>query len=177
MRVCPLCGHRTELSTCPSDGLVTLDEAVLAPKDPLVDHIIAGKYRIVDHLGSGGMGSVDLARHIGTGGEIALKVMIPDRASRPTTIKRFRLEAQNADALRHANTLRMLDFGADDELMFLVTEFLEGESLLSLSRREGEIEWRRACRIARQVLMALWEADEHPRRIVHRDIKPANILV
>ncbi len=177
MRVCPQCGHRSEQLTCPNDGLVTLDEAVLAPSDPLMGRIVAAKYRIEAHLGSGGMGSVYRARHIETGGEVALKVMIPDRASRPVAIKRFSLEAQNAAALRHANTVRVLDFGADDDLMFLVMEFLEGESLQALIKRERRLEWRRASRIARQVLMALWEAHEHSRRIVHRDIKPANILI
>ena len=156
---------------------MTLDEAVLTANDPLLGRIVAAKYRIEAHLGSGGMGSVYRARHIETGGEVALKVMIPDRATRPTAIKRFSLEAQNAAALRHANTVRVLDFGADDDLMFLVMEFLEGESLQSLIKREQQLDWRRASRIGRQVLMALWEAHEHSRRIVHRDIKPANVLV
>ncbi|MCB9738024.1 MAG: protein kinase [Deltaproteobacteria bacterium] len=177
MRVCPDCGLRTESETCPNDGLVTIDEAMLEARDPLLGKLIAGKYRIESHIGAGGMGSVYRARHLETGGPVAIKVMVPDRSSRPTAIKRFALEAQNAAALRHAHTVRVLDFGTADEVMFLAMEFLEGESLHALLERERRLPWKRATKMVRQVLLALWEAHEHPRRIVHRDIKPANILV
>ncbi|MEY3012981.1 MAG: hypothetical protein RIT45_1716 [Pseudomonadota bacterium] len=150
---------------------------MLEARDPLIGRVVANKYRIESHIGAGGMGSVYRARHVETGGPVAIKVMIPDRQSRPTAIKRFALEAQNAAALRHAHAVRVLDFGTDDDVMFLAMEFLEGESLHAVLEREGRLPWKRAVAMVRQVLLALWEAHEHPRRIVHRDIKPANILV
>ena len=177
MRVCPQCGTRTPAATCPIDGLVTLNEAVLETSDPLIGRLVGGKYKVERHLGSGGMGAVYAARHVETGGLVAVKVLIPDRANRPMAIKRFSLEAQNAAALRHANTVRVLDFGADEDLLFLVMEFLEGRSLQDHLDRYGALDWQRAARIARQVLLALWEAHEHSRRIVHRDIKGANIFL
>lgn len=93
MRVCPDCGLRTESETCPNDGLVTIDESMLEARDPLLGKVIAGKYRVESHIGAGGMGSVYRARHLETGGPVAIKVMVPDRSSRPTAIKRFALEA------------------------------------------------------------------------------------
>ncbi len=177
MRVCPQCGTRTPAAICPIDGLVTLHEAVLETSDPMIGRLVGGKYQVERHLGSGGMGAVYAARHVETGGLVAVKVLIPDRASRPTAIKRFSLEAQNAAALRHANTVRVLDFGADEDLLFLVMEFLEGQSLQDHLDRHGAVPWQRAARIIRQVLLALWEAHEHARRIVHRDIKAANIFL
>lgn len=177
MRICPECGTRTDAKVCPKDGLITLDEAVFEHENPLIGRKVADKYEILAEIGAGGMGSVYRARHAETGGFVAVKVMAPDRADRPTAIKRFHLEAQNAAVLRHANTVRVLDFGVDDDLLYLVMEYLAGEPLSAVLKREGKLPWPRAAHIGRQVLKAIWEAHEHPRRIVHRDIKPANVFL
>lgn len=175
MRVCPGCGERTEAEKCPNDGLITMDEQLLQRGDPLIGTAI-GKYEIVDKLGGGGMGAVYRARHTATGGLAALKVMRPQIADSADAIKRFHLEAQNAAALHSMHTVRVLDFGAQDDLLYLVMEYLQGESL-DVTLRSGPLPWRRAVEIARQVCESLWEAHTHARRIVHRDIKPPNILL
>jgi len=143
--------------------------------DPAHGLVIAGKYEVVRYLGSGGMGTVYEARHRETGGRVALKLM--STLDDPARTRRFRLEAELAASLSHSNTIRVMDFGDDAGRLFLAMEFVDGESLQELVAREGALPWRRAAHIVRQVLKALWEAHEHPRRIVHRDIKPANIML
>jgi len=145
--------------------------------DPLLGREVAGKYRIVKRLGSGGMGAVYQARHLETGGDVALKVLHGTALGDESAIRRFRLEAQNAAALRHVNTIRVIDFGVDAGLFYLVLEYLDGRPLADLLLSEGPLPWRRAVHITRQVLKSLWEAHEHEKRIVHRDIKPGNIYV
>lgn len=177
MRVCPECGTQTESKVCPKDGLRTIGEDVLAPQDQLIGRTVAQRYTVESAIGKGGMGAVYRARHEETGGLVALKVLHRDRAGSPEAIKRFHLEAQNAAVLRHSNTVRILDFGVDAQLMYLVMEYLHGETLGERLKRVGALPWQAAADIARQVLSALWEAHEHERRIVHRDIKPANIFL
>jgi len=141
-------------------------EAKPAPRPGTV---IANRYRLVEELGRGGMGSVFRAEHVQTGGFVAVKLLHSDANS-----VRFELEARNAAALSHPNTVRIIDYGDDAGLRYLVMEFLQGRALSDLFA-EGPLPWERVIRITTQVLKALWEA--HDLGIVHRDIKPANILV
>ncbi|MFO0750728.1 MAG: serine/threonine-protein kinase [Myxococcota bacterium] len=71
-------------------------------------------------------------------------------------VRRFQLEAQNAAALRHSNTIRVTDFGVDEGLLYLVMEYLEGKPLSDLLRDGGPMEWQRAAHIVRQILKSLW---------------------
>ncbi len=146
-------------------------------KDPFVGRVIGAKYEVVRRLGTGGMGAVYKARHLQTGGDIALKFLHGTAAADEAAVRRFQVEAQNAAALRHANTIRVTDFGVDDGTFYLTMEYLEGRSLAEIVAEDGPLPWPRVVRMARQILKALWEAHEHPRRIIHRDIKPANIFV
>ena len=149
----------------------------MAGADSFIGRKIAGKYEILARLGVGGMGAVYRARHANTGGDVAVKVLHGTAAFDQGMIRRFQLEAQNAAALRHSNTIRINDFGVDDGVFYLVMEYLDGRSLAEVVRDDGPLPWRRAVHILRQVLKSLWEAHEHERRIVHRDIKPANIFL
>jgi len=149
----------------------------LVTKDPFLGRVIAGKYEILKRLGAGGMGAVYHARHKQTGGDCAIKFLHGTAIGDESAVKRFQLEAQNAAALRHTNTIRVTDFGVDEGLLYLVMEYLEGASLADVIQRDGPMPWRRAVHILRQVLKSLWEAHEHARRIIHRDIKPANIFL
>ncbi|PIE17238.1 MAG: hypothetical protein CSA66_06300 [Proteobacteria bacterium] len=123
------------------------------------------------------MGAVYRARHCQTGGDVAVKFLHGTAALDSNMIKRFQLEAQNAAALRHTNTIRVTDFGVDDGTFYLVMEYLDGRPLSDVIRDQGPLPWRRAAHIAAQVLKSLWEAHEHGRQIIHRDIKPANIVL
>ncbi len=143
MRVCPGCGIETSAERCPTDGLVTLDAALLERKDPFLGRTIAGRYVVESHLGSGGMGAVYRARHRETGGMVALQVMRRDGGEDSDAVKRFSLEAQNAAVLSSAHSVRVLDFGADDETLFLVMELLDGEPL-DVRLRRGALHFMRA---------------------------------
>ena len=145
--------------------------------DPFIGRELSGKYRVTKRLGAGGMGAVYKATHLATGGDVAIKFLHGTALGDDNAIRRFQLEAQNVAALRHANTVRVIDFGIDNATLFLVMEYLEGQSLAELLARDGALPWRRTVHIVRQVLKSLWEAHEHPKRIIHRDIKPANIFV
>lgn len=136
--------------------------------------IVAERYRLLRKLGSGGMGVIWLAEDGDK--EVALKIMRREMATRASARKRFRLEALNAAALDHANTVRVFDHGEDNKLLYIVMEYLEGRALNEVIA-QGALPWRPAAQIARQVLSALQEAHEHARRIIHRDIKPSNILL
>ena len=147
------------------------------PTDPFIGREIAGKYRVVCRLGAGGMGAVYKAQHLTTGGDVALKFLHGTAVGDENAIRRFQLEAQNVAALRHANTVRVVDFGVDQSTLYLVMEYLDGHPLSDVLMRAGPLPWPRAVHLLRQTLKSLWEAHEHPKRIIHRDIKPANIFV
>src|SRR6516162_7639441 len=88
-----------------------------------------GKYRILERIGSGGMGIVYLGEHKLMGNRVAIKVLPLALASHPWFIKRFYREAQAVAALNHPNIVRAHDIGQDDKLHFLVMEFVDGSSL------------------------------------------------
>ena len=145
--------------------------------DPLSGLLVGERYRIEEAIGKGGYGAVYRARHTETGGLVAVKFLCSEIRLHKSAVRRFYLEAQNAAALSHPNTIRVTDFGADGNLLFYAMEYLEGRSLADLLSDPGRLHWRRGLRIIAQTLSALCAAHEHPRRIVHRDVKPANIMV
>jgi serine/threonine-protein kinase len=180
MRVCPRCHSRTDTPRCPIDGCATTDEGTPTSSDSLLHRVVAEKYRIIRHIGSGGVGSVYHATHVQTLGDVAVKVLKTDISCDPKAAQRFELEAKNAAALRHPNTVRVLDFGEDAQSgsLYLVMELIEGTPLSRVLRDAGgQMPWRRAVKIVAQVLKSLREAHEHLLRIVHRDIKPQNIML
>jgi len=150
---------------------------MVSVKDPFIGRVIADKYEILSRLGAGGMGAVYRARHRQTGGDVAIKFLHGTALVVDSAVKRFELEARNAAQLRHANTIRVMDFGVDESVFYLAMEYVAGRPLSEVILKEGAMSWRRAVPIARQILKSLWEAHEHERRIVHRDIKPANIML
>lgn len=145
--------------------------------DHLIGRLISGKYAVKERLGSGGMGAVYRARHEATGGNVAIKFLHGTAALDDHAVKRFQLEAQNAAQLRSTHTIRVIDFGVDEGVFYLVMEHLDGRPLNTVLSEEGPLPWPRVVHIARQLLKSLWEAHEHGRQIVHRDIKPANIML
>ncbi|MCA9517819.1 MAG: protein kinase, partial [Myxococcales bacterium] len=134
--------------------------------DKLIGRLIAGKYAVKERLGSGGMGAVYRARHEATGGDVAIKFLHGTAALDDHAVKRFQLEAQNAAQLRSTHTIRVVDFGVDDGVFYLVMEYLAGRPLNVVIRDDGPLPWPRVVHIARQVLKSLWEAHEHGRQIV-----------
>ena len=181
-RRCPLCGASTGESRCPVDGMATLvSRPPKADLDALTPGtLIGGKYKIIKQIGRGGFGSVFRCQHIGTGQDVALKVLSLPGGENDVVFQRFFLEARSTAGLGHPNTLRVFDFGQDaNGACFLVMELLDGRTLADelrdrLRRNEVFTELE-ALAIADAVLRSLAEA--HEKGLIHRDIKPHNIFL
>jgi len=148
--------------------------ASVEPSDPEIGTVIADRYRIVELLGEGGMGSVYRAEHLQLAKPVAIKLLRPEISSRKDSDARFQREALAGARLQHPNVVGVIDFGnRDDGSLFLVMELLEGESLRDVLERTPRLPWQRAVHIARQVLRGL--AHAHDQGVIHRDLKPENI--
>ncbi len=147
------------------------------PKEPrFIGSVFAGRYRIEGLVGRGGMGAVYRATQVGVNRPVAVKILRPELASKPSIVKRFKQEAKAIASLHHRNIVAIEDYGqAKNGSMFLVMELLEGESLTDIIRRDAPLQWPRIRLLVRQVIDALTEA--HSAGIVHRDLKPDNIFV
>jgi len=133
------------------------------------------KYKILDQIGSGGMGRVFKAEHTTLGRIVALKVLPRPRASRPGAIERFKREARASAQLDHPHIVHTYDVGQDHQVHFITMEYVEGETVFQHVKAHGTLPSRRALQIAAQVAQGLSHA--WARNIVHRDIKPGNVLL
>ncbi|MEL6181626.1 MAG: protein kinase, partial [Myxococcota bacterium] len=122
------------------------------------------------------MGSVYLADHTRTGGQLAVKLIHNSLLASPKAAQRFELEARHTASLNHPNIVRVFDYGCDQNLLYQAMEYVPGISLAA-AITAGRLPWKRVVRIVEQVLTALQAAHEHERCLIHRDIKPANILL
>lgn len=136
--------------------------------------LIAGRYETGEVLGRGGMGEVRAARDLRLGRDVAVKVLSPEVASRPTMRERFEAEAKAAARLNHPNVVAVYDSGVDEGVPFLVMERLPGPTLAD-EMAKGQVGVERAKAVACDVLAALGAA--HRAGVVHRDMKPGNVLL
>ncbi|MCI0377146.1 MAG: protein kinase [Gemmataceae bacterium] len=137
--------------------------------------VIAGKYRLLERLGTGGMGSVYLCEHVLMGRRVALKVLPLAQAEDPAMLARFYREAKAVARLDHPNIVRAHDIDREDKLHFLVLEFVDGVNLHDFVRKNGVLSPARAADYIRQAALGLQHA--HEAGLVHRDIKPGNLLL
>jgi serine/threonine-protein kinase len=173
-KICPQCGTEYETGDrfCPKDG------TSLRPKaagDPLIGRVIAERYLILARIGEGGMGRVYLAEHVKMTRQCAIKVMNPSLVTDTESLQRFAREASNAARILHPNVAAVFDYGEADKIVYLVMEYVDGESLSTIILRDGPLDPRRAIDIARQVADGLSAA--HELGIVHRDLKPDNVIL
>ncbi len=133
-----------------------------------------GHYRIVSPLGRGGMGEVYLGEDTALGRKVALKVLPAQFTSDRERLRRFEQEARVVSALNHPNIITIHEIGRVNGTHYLVTEYVEGETLREQIGREP-LTLSHALDIAAQVASAL--AAAHAAGIAHRDIKPENIMV
>lgn len=141
-----------------------------------VPQFIAGRFRIEREIGTGGMGTVYLATHLGLERPVAVKIIRREFAGDADVADRFLREARTMAKLRHPNAAMIFDAGnLPDGRHFIVMEFVEGETLSQALAREGRFSATRAVDIATQICDVLEEA--HRLGIVHRDLKPSNILL
>ena len=138
------------------------------------DKLIAGKYRIIEEIGHGGMGVVYKAEDLKLKRCVALKFLPPHLMDSPDLKERFLIEAQAAAALSHPNICTIYEVGESEDRPYIAMEFVEGETLRDRIRK-GPLEPGEAVGLVDQVAAGLSEA--HGKDIIHRDIKSANIMV
>ena len=142
----------------------------------LIGKIFDSRYQITGLIGRGGMGVVYKAVHIAMNQVVALKVLSRAMTGDDTQVQRFYQEARASSRLKHPNTIRVFDFGrAEEGHLYIAMEFLEGDTLTNILKKEGSLPARRALNIAKQVAKSLAEA--HAQGLIHRDLKPDNIFL
>ena len=137
--------------------------------------VLGDRYEIHQRLARGGMAQVYLARDRSLDRPVAVKELVPEFATDPSFVERFRREAQAAANLSHPNIVGVYDWGTQDGTYFIVMEYVDGPSLSQVIRRDGPLHPRRAAEIGNEVAAALGFA--HSRGVVHRDVKPGNVLL
>ncbi len=137
--------------------------------------VLNDRYEIHRRLARGGMAQVYLARDRSLDRPVAVKELVPEFATDPSFVERFRREAQAAANLSHPNIVGVYDWGAQDGTYFIVMEYVDGPSLSRVLRSDGPFHPRRAAEIAAEVAAGLGFA--HSRGVVHRDVKPGNVLL
>ena len=136
---------------------------------------LAGRYRLLELVGAGGMGMVYHAHDEQLDLPVAVKVLRPGLARDVQRLGRFKQELVLARQVSHPNVVRTHDIGSDGETVFLTMDFVPGRSLADLLAEDGKLSPERAVAIARQIASGL--AAAHEAGVVHRDLKPSNVLV
>jgi eukaryotic-like serine/threonine-protein kinase len=173
MKKCPKCGNEYPDTTtlCPADGV-----GLETTGDSLLGQTLADKYRIDERLNEGGMGTVYRGTHVLMDKTVAIKVLRPSLAADEKIVARFSREARAASRISHPHALSVTDFGeAENGVVFLVMEFLNGQTLKNVIRQDGPMPLARVVEIIRQVGAALDAA--HEQGVVHRDLKSENIML
>ncbi|MFZ5632913.1 MAG: Stk1 family PASTA domain-containing Ser/Thr kinase [Bacillota bacterium] len=141
----------------------------------MIGKMLGNRYEVLEQLGGGGMAIVYKGRDVILNRLVTIKLMRPEYTSDEDFVRRFRREARSVASLSHPNIVSIYDVGREDDMQYLVMEYVDGKDLRSIIKREGPLDPARAVAIARQICDALEHA--HENNIVHRDIKPHNILI
>lgn len=137
--------------------------------------LFANRYDVIEELGQGGMGHVYRVKDKNIQEEVALKLIKPEVASDEKMIERFRSELKIARKITHKNICRMYDLNEAEGIPYITMEYVEGEDLKTLIKKQGKLAPDTAISIAKQVCEGLKEA--HEQKVVHRDLKPQNIMI
>jgi serine/threonine-protein kinase len=141
----------------------------------LVGQVIDGKFRIEGLVGRGAMGAVYKATQLNLKKTVAIKVLDPSRSENRDYARRFKREAKAASRLDHPNSMRVIDYGEDEGLLYIAMEYLQGRDLLAVLKDEFPIPRERIVGILSQALAGL--AVAHEMGVIHRDLKPENIML
>jgi serine/threonine-protein kinase len=136
-----------------------------------------GKYKILGHIGTGGMSSVYLVEHMQMHQRRAIKVLPRKRVTDKTYLERFYIEARASASLEHPNIVRAFDVDHDEEseTHYLIMEFVDGRDVGKIIEEDGPLDPREAASFIAQAATALQFA--HDQHVIHRDVKPGNLLV
>ena len=137
--------------------------------------VIAGRYELVKCIGHGGMADVYLALDLILDRQVAIKILKPDSNADKVALERFAREAQASTQLSHPNIVDIYDVGDDDNIHYIVMEYVKGHTLKQLIKKRGPLPTRETIWIMKQLTSALMEA--HKNGLIHRDIKSQNILI
>jgi serine/threonine protein kinase len=146
-------------------------ELKVSGKEPLV---LGGRFKVLSHLGGGGMSEVYLAEQISLGRKVALKVLKKDLGKRPDMAERFKREARLLSTVDHPSVVRVIDFESAPEATVLVLELVEGVTLERVLR-DGAMTVERATPLMIHLVEGLRAI--HERGIIHRDVKPQNVVI
>lgn len=141
----------------------------------MIGKVFNNRYKIIEKLGSGGTAIVYRGQDLLLNRMVTIKILREEYANNTDFIRRFRHEAQAVASLSHSNIVGVYDVGFEENMHYIVMEFVEGESLKDYIRRKGMIPGPEACDIATQILAGVQHAHEHG--IIHRDLKSHNILM
>jgi hypothetical protein len=145
-------------------------------QDPLIGRVLLGQYTIEKKLGAGGFSTIYVADQPSLGRKVAIKTIHPHLASNADTVSRFHREGLAISRLKHPAIVEVFNLGqAEDGLLWIAMEFLEGESLASRLQRQGKVSPSEIVAMLKPVCEVLSEA--HEQGIVHRDLKPENIML
>lgn len=174
-RVCLMCSKEfddTSLKLCPDDN----NELELVATKLKPGFMFAEKYEIIDLLGSGGISTVYLVKHLLLDKQCALKLLHAHFATEAKYIQRFQREAKAMSKLAHPNIAAIHDFGVSlDGTAYLVMDYLKGQSLDELVKANGPMKWQQAVPIFIDICNGLKHA--HGESVIHRDLKPANVML
>lgn len=134
-----------------------------------------GKFKLLGHIGTGGMSSVYLAEHVRMGDQRALKVLPKSRVRDATYLERFKKEAKAIASLKHPNIVKAYDIDNENEVHYIEMEYVDGLDLQQLVKRDGPTDFSTAADLIGQAARGLEHA--HERGVIHRDVKPANLLI
>jgi hypothetical protein len=174
---CPICQIEYEddgLRYCSRCGSDIRARPSADGADAWIGRVIDGRYRVQTRIGTGGMGAVYRVEHVRMGKVAAMKVLHRELAGDEAVVKRFHREVEVVSRLNHPNIVQTFDFGYWDGLLYLIMEYVRGEDLAAIVKREGPQPLSRALGLGIQVCSALDEA--HHLGVIHRDLKPENIV-
>lgn len=141
----------------------------------MIGKILGNRYRVLREIGSGGMAWVYLSEDTKESQLVAVKILYPQFGQDLAYIQRFNREAKLASTLTDPHIVRVLDYGADRDVYYLVMEYIEGKELRTILNENGPFPWKNALEIIDQLATALEHAHLHG--VVHRDIKPQNLML
>lgn len=141
----------------------------------MIGKVLKGKYRVLEKVGTGGFATVYLGRNLESNEVVAIKILKEEHTEESKFVERFRREAKMARRMQHPNVVRMIDYGIEDNVHYLIMEYVQGRTLAEIIHQKGQLPVATAVTIAAQVAQALEVAEQAG--VVHRDIKPHNVMV